>query len=192
MYPTVLSSLYQSRYSTALPTIYIHADREQRNSDRKNEMGIGVTWYILTQFGHALNYVVSFAIFCILDLFDAFLFIIYKLLDYAIESECKPCYCFSNSNDTAASKIQLEDISDTLHSRRSFVSQFTRKTNAAFFTVVPPFLDMFQSWTKGKRLQPVCRWSDCDCMTCNSWSSCSSTARGSLFVHVEGSEGKRY
>ena len=148
---------------------------------------------MLTQLGHALNYVVSFAVFCYLDLLDGFLCVVYKILDHAIQYECRPCYCCSTSNDIVGTKLQLEGISDTLYSRRSFIKEIIKKAktkhNAAFFTVTPPFLHMFHGHTTRKSLR-TCRWSDCDCMTCNSWSSSSSA--GSLFIHVESPKGNSY
>ncbi|XP_038982603.1 probable lysophospholipase BODYGUARD 3 [Phoenix dactylifera] len=98
--------------------------------------------------GRMANDVVSFIVFTILDLLDVMLCLFYKLVDYAMESEWKPCYCSSSPKDMVTSsgeilvsenggskvvrlsstKLQLEDISDTLYSRPSLVSEVSRTT----------------------------------------------------------------
>ncbi|KAK1273467.1 hypothetical protein QJS04_geneDACA010799 [Acorus gramineus] len=101
-------------------------------------------------FGRVLNDVVSFFVFSALDLLDVLLCMVYKLADYAFESEWKPCYCSSSSAGDRItgggnilvserggpsrvvclcnSKIQLEDISDTLFDRPSLVSDVCKST----------------------------------------------------------------
>ncbi|CAN6202706.1 unnamed protein product [Urochloa humidicola] len=43
--------------------------------------------------GGALNCLVSFVVFSFLDVLDVVLCLVYKLVDYAVEAEWKPCYC---------------------------------------------------------------------------------------------------
>lgn len=45
--------------------------------------------------GKWLNEAVSFVVFCLFDIVDSFLCLIYKAADYLFESEWKPCYCLS-------------------------------------------------------------------------------------------------
>ncbi|ONK55723.1 uncharacterized protein A4U43_C10F340 [Asparagus officinalis] len=153
-----------------------------------------------------------------LDLLDVFLCLVYKLADYAKEAEWKPCYCSSSStNDMIASsgnilvsdgnngrskivclcsssKLQLEDISDTLYCRSSIVSDISRATveelrrkkvkrsATTTVTINSTIVQMLKGKIGGQQSHPVPRWSDCDCKTCTSWSSAS---RNSLYVHVQ-------
>ncbi|KAG1354650.1 2-hydroxymuconic semialdehyde hydrolase [Cocos nucifera] len=98
--------------------------------------------------GRVVNDVVSFVVFTILDLLDVMLCLVYKLVDYAMEAEWKPCYCSSSPKDMitgsgqilvsekggskvvrlSSTKLQLEDISDTLFSRPSLVSEVSQTT----------------------------------------------------------------
>lgn len=93
-----------------------------------------------------VNDMVSFIVFSILDLLDLFLCVAYKLVDYKMEAEWKPCYCSSSAKDVVTSsgnilfsedgeskivclsstKLHLEEISDTLYCRPSLVSEFSR------------------------------------------------------------------
>ncbi|CAL5050643.1 unnamed protein product [Urochloa decumbens] len=111
--------------------------------------------------GGALNCVVSFVVFSLLDVLDVVLCLVYKLVDYAVEAEWKPCYCtaasgageprilvppsaaaavpgpkvvrLSSASSAANSKprMQLEDVSDTLYVRPSLLADATRKGGAA-------------------------------------------------------------
>ena len=45
--------------------------------------------------GRWVNEVVSFVVFCLLDIFDYLLCLLYKTADYLLEAEWKPCYCLS-------------------------------------------------------------------------------------------------
>ncbi|KAJ6804505.1 putative lysophospholipase BODYGUARD 3 [Iris pallida] len=167
--------------------------------------------------GRMLNDVVSFVVFSFLDLLDVFLCIVYKLADYALESDMIAsrgkilvsenggskivCLCSSSS------KLQLEDISDTLYSRRSLVADVSRSTveelrrrgstgpdngrrTAAVATtlaVSSTIVRMLQGKIgAGQQPHPrrIPRWSDCSCKTCNSWSSPQSP-RTSLYLHAE-------
>lgn len=96
--------------------------------------------------GRAINKGVSYVVFCVLDLLDILLCLIFKVVDLVVEGEWKPCYCSSGSakeaigggggdilvsehggeskilslstTTTSSSKIlHMEDISDTLFSR---------------------------------------------------------------------------
>ncbi|KAI0520449.1 hypothetical protein KFK09_007924 [Dendrobium nobile] len=99
--------------------------------------------------GRLVNEVVSFVVFTVLDLLDAVLCLVYKLVDYAFEAEWKPCYCSSSASEMitssgnilvsekggwskivclCSSKIHLEDISDTLYSRPPLLSELSRST----------------------------------------------------------------
>ncbi|CAA7037369.1 unnamed protein product [Microthlaspi erraticum] len=100
--------------------------------------------------GTWLNEAVSFVVFCLFDIVDSLLCLIYKAADYLLESEWKPCYCLSAKEPITAtrgknlvshnngeskiltlsplqelsgrSKIVLEDISETLYTRPSVLS----------------------------------------------------------------------
>ncbi|ESQ38474.1 hypothetical protein EUTSA_v10029247mg [Eutrema salsugineum] len=100
--------------------------------------------------GRWVNEVVSFVVFCLLDIVDYFLSLLYKTADYLLEAEWKPCYCLSpkelitttkgnilvshNHGESkilnvsplqqlsGRSKIELEEISETLYSRLSLLS----------------------------------------------------------------------
>lgn len=97
--------------------------------------------------GRVVNDVLSFFVFSILDLVDVILCIVFKLIDYAVEAEWNPCYCSSATDKVTSSgkilvsenggskvvcffsrKLQLEDISDTLYSRPSLVSEVSKCT----------------------------------------------------------------
>lgn len=109
--------------------------------------GTARTVVIIMTAGRFLNDIVSFTVFSILDLLDVFLCVAYKLMDYKMEAEWKPCYCSSSSaNDVitgsgnivvsedgeskivrlSSTKLHLEEISDTLYCRPSLVSELSR------------------------------------------------------------------
>ncbi|CAD5328890.1 unnamed protein product [Arabidopsis thaliana] len=103
--------------------------------------------------GTWLNEAVSFVVFCILDIVDSFLCLLYKAADYLFEAEWKPCYCLSDKEPITTtrgkillshnngeskiltlsplqelggrSKIELEDISETLYTRPSLISDIS-------------------------------------------------------------------
>ncbi|CAN6191634.1 unnamed protein product [Urochloa humidicola] len=52
--------------------------------------------------GGALNCLVSFVVFSLLDVLDVVLCLVYKLVDYAVDAEWKPCYCTAASRDGSA------------------------------------------------------------------------------------------
>lgn len=96
-----------------------------------------------------VNEAVSLLVFIVLDLLDALLCFVYKMADYVMEEECKPCYCSSSSDDdddvilvaenggskllsltSSASfddtKLHLEDISDTLFLRPCLLADLAK------------------------------------------------------------------
>ncbi|CAH8275535.1 unnamed protein product [Arabidopsis lyrata] len=103
--------------------------------------------------GTWLNEAVSFVVFCVLDIVDSFLCLLYKAADYLFEAEWKPCYCLSDKEPITTtrgkillshnngeskiltlsplqelggrSKIELEDISETLYTRPSLISDLS-------------------------------------------------------------------
>ncbi|KAK3030678.1 hypothetical protein RJ639_035882 [Escallonia herrerae] len=183
----------------------------------------------LTLTGKVINDVVSFIVFSFLDVFDILLCYVYKLIDFLIEAEWKPCYCSSAKEAITSSgkilvseqgeskivrltssKLQLEEISDTLYTRPSLVSDISKSTVnelkrlkvessttmiqqscekikkgtvRSTYTVNSTIVEMLQGKIGAQRSRPAPRWSDCDCKTCNSWSS---SAKETLFVHAEG------
>lgn len=165
--------------------------------------------------GRLLNEVVSFIVFSVLDLVDMILCYAYKVADFFIESEWKPCYC-SSAKETitggkilvseageskivrlSCAKLQLEEISDTLYTRRSRVTELSnsaavrasRPVNRrrgrvrSSFTVNSTIIEMLQGRIGGSQTLPIPRWSDCDCKTCTSWTS---SSKETLFVKVDG------
>ncbi|KAJ4953959.1 hypothetical protein NE237_030791 [Protea cynaroides] len=185
---------------------------------------------VLMLAGRVANDMVSFIVFTVLDLLDILLCFVYKVIDLLIEGEWKPCYCSStneaitNSGNIlvseqgeskilclSSSKLQWEDISDTLYSRPSLVSdlsKFTVKelkrlkveapttiqtrerirngTVRSTFTINSTIVEMLQCKIERQRLHSITRWSDCDCMTCASSTSSSSFKETTLFVRAEG------
>ncbi|XP_076956068.1 putative lysophospholipase BODYGUARD 3 [Bidens hawaiensis] len=185
----------------------------------------------LAMVGHLINDILSFVIFSILDVLDLVLCYGYKVIDFLIESEWKPCYCSSPKESIASSgkilvsetgeakkivcltatKLQLEEISDTLYTRPSLVSEVSKTTvkelkrpkldnttnvvtalnkstvRSTTFTVNNTIVEMLQEKIGGHKSHPIPRWSDCDCDTCNSWSNMSND---SLFVDTDGHKDK--
>ncbi|XP_047324142.1 probable lysophospholipase BODYGUARD 3 [Impatiens glandulifera] len=111
----------------------------------------------LMRAGEAINVVLSFIVFFFIDILDFILCYVYKLADFIIESEWKSCYCSTTTTTTttsssitsaadnilvselrgqptrkvvrvSSSKIQLDDISDTLYTRSSVVYDVSRTT----------------------------------------------------------------
>ncbi|XP_072963344.1 probable lysophospholipase BODYGUARD 3 [Typha angustifolia] len=167
----------------------------------------------LSMVGRLANEVVSVLVFLLLDVLDVLLCFVYKLADYAMEAEWKPCYCSSSAKEIvtnagkilvsesggskvvslSSTKLQLEDISDTLYSRPSLVSEFSRSTinelrrvkisraspatTTTTYTINSTIIQMLQGKIGGHKSP---RWSDCDCTNCNP-----STSQNTLFVRVE-------
>ncbi|XP_048141593.1 probable lysophospholipase BODYGUARD 3 isoform X2 [Rhodamnia argentea] len=183
--------------------------------------------------GMAVIDVVSFVVFSLLDVLDVVLCFAYRVADFFVESEWKPCYCSSPRAAIAtngggdilvsgqgeskivrmmsSSKVQMEDVSDTLYARASRVSEVSssavkrlnshnrrnhaghnhkKKTGSpgarSSFVVNSTVVEMIHGRMVGQKSQPIPRWSDCDCQLCNSWSSSSSTT---LYVKSAGGEG---
>ncbi|CAN8274084.1 unnamed protein product [Cochlearia groenlandica] len=184
---------------------------------------------VVTIVGTWLNEAVSFFVFCLFDIVDPLLCLIYKTADYIFESEWKPCYCLSHKEPIMAtqgkillshnngeskiltlspiqelsgrSKIELEDISETLYTRPSLISDISKlsvnhhhdKTNKtkkrrltkANLTVNFTVVEMLRGKIRQQSLsQDVSRWSDCDCGFCTSW-TCTSDKDYSLFVKTQ-------
>ncbi|OVA04742.1 Alpha/beta hydrolase fold-1 [Macleaya cordata] len=186
---------------------------------------------LLALMGRVVNEVVSFIIFSVLDLLDVFLCVIYKVFDFFIEAEWKPCYCSSAKEaltssgkilvseqgeskivSLCSSTLQLDDISDTLYTRSSLVSDISKSTVnelkklkvdrktikycrervkngtvRSTFTINSTIVEMLQEKIGGQISHPIPRWSDCDCKTCNSWTSFS---KETLFVRAQGPKDK--
>uniref|UniRef100_A0A803LWS3 AB hydrolase-1 domain-containing protein n=1 Tax=Chenopodium quinoa TaxID=63459 RepID=A0A803LWS3_CHEQI len=196
----------------------------------KNNMGKAKSAILVT--GRALNEGISFLVFILLDLLDFILCLVYKIADFVVEAEWKPCYCCSSSAKQAmavtstgktilvsekgestkivrltSTKLQLEDVSDTLYTRPSLVSEIskttvnelrrlnkmttkttannTKKNGSTTFTVNSTIVEMLQGKIGGMQSFPIPRWSDCDCSTCCSWTTSSKDA---LFVHSDGAK----
>ncbi|KAG4919681.1 hypothetical protein JHK84_056996 [Glycine max] len=182
--------------------------------------------------GRILNEAVSFVAFCVLDLVDFLLCFVFKAVDLWVEAELRPCYCSSAKEAITSSgkilvseqggeskivsllsstKLQLEDISDTLYSRPSLVSEVSRLTinelkrfkledpvlqskrgtnsRCSTFTVNTTIVEMLQGKIARHLTHPIPRWSDCDCKLCTSWISSSSSphndntnAKATLFL----------
>ncbi|TYH03469.1 hypothetical protein ES288_A09G221500v1 [Gossypium darwinii] len=165
---------------------------------------------VLSLAGEILNNAVSFAVFCVLDFVDFILCFVYKIIDFWIESQWKPCYCSSDKqhiiegdnilvSEECESKIvcltstnlQLEDISDTLYSRPSIVAQLSKfiinDLNKTKKTTVTSTFTIDSTIVEVLRGNVVPRWSDCDCKICNSWTS---SSKDTLFVKAEGPKDK--
>ncbi|KAI4372129.1 hypothetical protein MLD38_010401 [Melastoma candidum] len=54
--------------------------------------------------GMTVNDVVSFVVFCFLDVLDVVLCVVYRVADFFIEAERKPCYCSSSRESIAIAR----------------------------------------------------------------------------------------
>ncbi|XP_019431268.1 PREDICTED: probable lysophospholipase BODYGUARD 3 [Lupinus angustifolius] len=188
---------------------------------------------VLKLSGRVLNEAVSFIVFSALDLVDYMLCFLFKAIDMLIEAECKPCYCSSSAKEAITSsgkilvseqggestkivslsstKLVLEDISDTLYSRPSLVSELSSFTlnelkklkledpilqqqtkrgtslcSGSSFSVNNTIVEMLQGKIGRLEKHPIPRWSDCDCNLCTSWMSSSSpSTKPNLFVRSQ-------
>ncbi|KAB2632996.1 hypothetical protein D8674_029243 [Pyrus ussuriensis x Pyrus communis] len=165
---------------------------------------------VLTLVGRVINEAVSFIVFSVLDLVDFILCFVYKVADFFIEAEWKPCYCSSSKEAITGSgkilvseqgeskivclsstKLQLEEISDTLYTRPSLLSEVSKLsmkeikkgTARSTFSVNSTIVEMLQGKIGGQNLHPIPRWSDCDCKFCTSWTS---NCKETLFVKTDG------
>ncbi|XXG68083.1 hypothetical protein AAC387_Pa06g1258 [Persea americana] len=183
---------------------------------------VGAAGAVITLTGRVVNEVVSFIIFTFLDLLDVFLCFVYKTVDFFVEAERKPCYCSSAKEAIissgkilvseqgeskivclCSSKLQLEDISDTLYTRPSLVSDISKSTVTELkrlkvegkrvsekvsvrstLSINSTIVEMLQGKIGGQQVHPIPRWSDCDCKTCTSWTS--SCKESTLFVRADG------
>ncbi|RZS07850.1 hypothetical protein BHM03_00038763 [Ensete ventricosum] len=178
-------------------------------------MGSGAVRTALVVAGRVANDVLSFVVFTLLDMVDVLLCFFYKLADYALEAQWKPCYCSSSPGGIisgsgkifvlsmiSSTKLHLEDISDTLYSRPSFLSETSKTvldelrrrklirwrrstppssvTAATTVTVNSTIIHMLQGKIGSKKSHPVRSWSDCPCDSCSP-----SGSRDTLFVHAE-------
>ncbi|XP_068306423.1 probable lysophospholipase BODYGUARD 3 [Pyrus communis] len=168
------------------------------------------TKLVLTLVGRVINEAVSFIVFSVLDLVDFILCFVYKVADFFIEAEWKPCYCSSSKEAITGSgkilvseqgeskivclsstKLQLEEISDTLYTRPSLLSEVSKLsmkeikkgTARSTFSVNSTIVEMLQGKIGGQHLHPIPRWSDCDCKFCTSWTS---NCKETLFVKTDG------
>ncbi|KAA8526087.1 hypothetical protein F0562_007813 [Nyssa sinensis] len=185
---------------------------------------------VLTLSGRVINEVLSFIVFSVLDLLDFLLCYVYKIVDFFLEAEWKPCYCSSAQEaitssgkilvseqgeskivSLTSSMLQLEEISDTLYTRPSLVSEVSKSTVnelkrlklegtmiqscekikkgtvRSTFTINSTIVEMLQGKIGGQQSHPIPRWSDCNCKTCNSWSS---SCKETLFIRAEGAKDK--
>ncbi|KAI3689937.1 hypothetical protein L2E82_47908 [Cichorium intybus] len=98
--------------------------------------------------GKFVNGVLSFLVFSVLDVLDIILCYVYKIIDFFVEDEWKPCYCSSPKETIIKSgnilvsekgeaekivcltstKLHLEEISDTLYSRPSLAAEVSKTT----------------------------------------------------------------
>ncbi|VFQ90771.1 unnamed protein product [Cuscuta campestris] len=98
--------------------------------------------------GRIVNDILSFVVFSLLDVLDFVLCYAFKVLDFAIEAEWRSCYCWyakegSTSKGTilvseqgeskilrltSSSKLQLEEVSDTLFNRPSYLAEISKST----------------------------------------------------------------
>nr|XP_043628444.1 probable lysophospholipase BODYGUARD 1 [Erigeron canadensis] len=164
--------------------------------------------------GKLVNDVLSFVVFSILDVLDVVLCYVYKVADFFIENEWKPCYCSSpkdtiiNSGNilvsekgetekivclTSNNKLQLEEISDTLYSRTSVVVEASKTTVIKRRKIVPNSVTVPPSFFMAEMLQEKIGGHHkphpvprwSDC-DCDTCNSWSNSCEDTLFVHTEG------
>ncbi|KAL6642789.1 hypothetical protein ACP70R_020970 [Stipagrostis hirtigluma subsp. patula] len=176
--------------------------------------------------GRAANEAVSIVVFMLLDALEVLLCVVYRVADYVAEGAWRPCYCSRSSAAGAgaaagrivvserggskvvsmlsATRLHLEDISDTLYNRPSVLacaaaaaaSSSTGGAPRPSVRAAPPapsagsttltvhsaIVQMLRGKIGGDGKHapyPSPRWSDCHCANCNP----ADTDR--LFVHVE-------
>lgn len=196
---------------------------ENRSFDFVCHLGVmgKTTRSVLGLTGKFINDLLSFLVFSVLDILDLILCYVFKTIDFFVEAEWKPCYCSSPKQAIISSgnilvsekgeaekivcltstKLQLEEISDTLYTRPSVVLEVSKTTvkrrkvvdsmnsatvhgvHSSPFMVNNTLVEMLQEKIGAHKSHPVPRWSDCDCDTCNSWSN---SCKDTLFVHTEG------
>ncbi|XP_059069012.1 probable lysophospholipase BODYGUARD 1 isoform X2 [Cryptomeria japonica] len=114
---------------------------------------------ILKSIGNALIGILNLIVFAFLDLLDFILCLVYRLVDYLVEKERTPCYCYNGNKSK-------EGLSETLYSRKNFARDlvvvvvcFMKKHGKTGVDSVPE-----KSNCKFKHLGG--RWSDCACHRC--------------------------
>uniref|UniRef100_A0A6N2JXA5 AB hydrolase-1 domain-containing protein n=1 Tax=Salix viminalis TaxID=40686 RepID=A0A6N2JXA5_SALVM len=191
---------------------------------------------VFRQTGRVLHDALSFVVFSFLDILDLILCFAFKAVDFIVEAEWKPCYCTSAKEAITSSgkilvseqgeskivcltstRLGLEEISDTLYSRPSLVSEFSKSTinelrrfkvedksstvtvlsseknmikkgtTRSTFTVNSTIVEMLRGKIGGQQLHPTSRWSDCDCKFCTRWTT---SSKQTLFVRAEGPKDK--
>ncbi|CAM8947428.1 unnamed protein product [Rhodiola kirilowii] len=98
--------------------------------------------------GRLINEALSFVVFLVLDFIDFVLCFVFKIIDFIVEAEWKPCYCSSGKDAITSSgnkillsekgeskivcltstKLHLEEISETLYTRPSLLSEVSKLT----------------------------------------------------------------
>ncbi|KAL0542386.1 hypothetical protein IC582_022492 [Cucumis melo] len=179
------------------------------SSSFSSSMAKSAKW-VLKSIGNFTNEILSIFLFSLLDIIDIVLCFLYKMADFFFESQWKPCYCSShkeaitscdgnkvlvsqNNVLSLSTKLQLEEVSDTLYTRPSYLSEISKvmpfvigspttakTTVGSTFTVHSTIVEMLQDKINGGQ-NP--RWSDCDCKSCTRWSS---SPKQSLYVRSEG------
>ncbi|RZR73340.1 hypothetical protein BHM03_00022859 [Ensete ventricosum] len=126
---------------------------EMEQLTQVEEMGAEFNKSRLSRAATLLNSAVSFLVFSFLDVLDVILCVVYKLVDYAMETDSRPCYCSPEevtiSGDflvsatkggrtvvrmaaaAAAAKLRFGDVSDTLHYRPSQVAELAKRAATA-------------------------------------------------------------
>ncbi|XP_050229896.1 probable lysophospholipase BODYGUARD 1 [Mercurialis annua] len=196
-------------------------------------MGVmGKSRMALTLTGRAVHEALSFIVFSFLDVLDFLLCFTYKVIDFFVEAEWKPCYCNSAKEAltssgkilvtekggskivrVSSSKLELEEISDTLYTRPSLLSEVSKltvnelkrikvektvvqscgdekvkkRTVRSTFSESSTIVEMLQEKMGGQQILPIPRWSDCDCTLCTCWTT---STKETLFVKAQGPKGK--
>ncbi|KAF3565427.1 hypothetical protein DY000_02018718 [Brassica cretica] len=106
------------------------------------------------QSGTAIHAALSLLVFFFLDLTDAILCVVYVLLDEILEGKSQSCYCNASPHTTGEN-----EVSETLFKRRNVFREMG-------------FLGFARKFKLSGRMvksEKTHRWSDCGCLTCNSW-----------------------
>ncbi|CAA7061459.1 unnamed protein product [Microthlaspi erraticum] len=126
----------------------------------------------------------SWAVFCLLDLLDSFLCIVFRFLDEVMEEKLESCHCKDPQETTDFAGYEFlsdhRQFSETLYRRRNIFRQagflqLARKLPEITKKIgIVTFLRKFLVPEKLKKVprEVANRWSDCRCKTCV---SCSNT-----------------
>ncbi|XP_023521396.1 probable lysophospholipase BODYGUARD 3 [Cucurbita pepo subsp. pepo] len=173
--------------------------------------------WVLISIAHFTNEALSIIVFNLLDLIDFGLCFVYKVADFLFESEWKACYCCSHKEAISSSdgnkilvsekalslstKLQLEEVSDTLYTRPSLLTELSKVAVAELRRLkVKPFVvgsagkaavgstfavnsTVVEMLKEKINVGQNPRWSECDCKRCT---SCCSSSKQSLFVRSQG------